>query len=33
MNRERGAVEALVLVKSMNFAPSEQAFDAAFANQ
>ena len=33
MNRERGAAEALTLVKSVNFAPSDVAFDAAFANQ
>ncbi len=33
MNRERGAAEALTLVKSVNFAPSDRAFDAAFANQ
>src|SRR5579859_3460626 len=33
MNRERGAVEALALVKSVNFSPSDVAFDAAFASQ
>jgi sugar phosphate isomerase/epimerase len=31
MQRERGAVEALKLVQSVNFAPSSQAFDRAFA--
>ncbi len=33
MQRERGAVEALKLVQSVNFAPSTQAFDRAFAKE
>jgi sugar phosphate isomerase/epimerase len=33
MQRERGAVEALKLVQSVNFAPSTQAFDKAFARE
>src|SRR5258708_6868055 len=33
MNRRRGAAEALALVKSGNFAPSDVAFGAAFASQ
>ncbi len=33
MQRERGAAEALELVKRVNFSASEQAFDAAFSNQ
>ena len=33
MQRERGAVEALKLVQSVNFAPSAQAFDKAFAKE
>ncbi len=33
MQRERGAVEALKLVQSVNFAPSSQAFDKAFAQE
>jgi sugar phosphate isomerase/epimerase len=33
MQREFGAVEALKLVQSVNFAPSAQAFDKAFAKE
>jgi sugar phosphate isomerase/epimerase len=33
MHRERGAAEALELVKRVNFSASEQAFDAAFSNK
>lgn len=33
MQREQGAAEALQLVKRVNFAPSEQAFDAAFSKK
>jgi sugar phosphate isomerase/epimerase len=33
MQRERGAAEALDLVKRVNFSASTQAFDAAFSNQ
>ena len=32
MQRERGAAEALELVKRVSFSTSEQAFDAAFSN-
>ncbi|MEP7288352.1 MAG: sugar phosphate isomerase/epimerase family protein [Chloroflexota bacterium] len=33
MQRERGAAEALELVKRVNFSASDQAFDAAFSNK
>jgi sugar phosphate isomerase/epimerase len=33
MQRERGAAEALEVVKRVNFSASEQAFDAAFSNR
>lgn len=33
MNRERGAAEAFKLVESVNFSPSNVAFDAAFSKQ
>jgi hypothetical protein len=31
MDREWGAPEALKMVRSMDYTPSQQAFDAAFA--
>jgi hypothetical protein len=32
MDREWGAPEALAMVREQDFAPSQQAFDAAFAS-
>jgi hypothetical protein len=33
MDRDFGAPEALALIRSMDYAPSAVAFDAAFAKQ
>ena len=33
MNRDRGAPEALAMIRQQNFSPSNVAFDAAFASK